>query len=74
MVNGHGICFPHTDSSAAVLYSLTRTCALNDVDPVAYLTDVLGKIAAGWPDDRIAELLPHRWVEQSDQEPEPDAS
>ena len=30
---------------------------------VAYLTDVLGKIAGGWPKDRIAELLPHRWVQ-----------
>ena len=58
--------------NAAVLYSLTRTCALNDVDPVAYLTDVLGKIASGWPEARIAELLPHRWVQQSDQEMETD--
>ena len=49
--------------NAAVLYSLTRTCTLNDVDSVAYLSDVLGKIAGGWPKDRIADLLPHRWVQ-----------
>lgn len=54
----------HGGSNAAVLYSLTRTCTLNDIDPVAYLNDVLGKIAGGWPKDRIAELLPHRWGPQ----------
>jgi len=32
-------------------------------------TSVLGKIAGGWPGSRIAELPPHRWVRQSDQEP-----
>ena len=53
---------------AAILHSLVRTCLLNDVDPVAWLTDVLGKIAAGWPRSRISELLPHRWVQQADQE------
>ena len=58
---------------AAVLHSLVRTCLLNDVDPVAWLTDVLGKIADGWPQSRIAELLPHRWVQQADQEPETEA-
>lgn len=53
---------------AAVLYSLMRTCTLNEVDPIAYLTDVLGKIAAGWPQSRIAELCPHRWVQQPEQD------
>ena len=58
--------------NAAVLYSLTRTCALNDVDPVAYLTDVLGKIASGWPEARVDELLPHRWVQpHHDQQTDP---
>ena len=55
---------------AAILHSLVRTCSLNDVDPVAYLADVLGKIADGWPQSRIRELLPHRWVKQPEQEPE----
>jgi len=48
-------------SRAAVLYSLTRTCAQNDVPPVPYFTDTLRKIAAGWPQSRIVELLPDRW-------------
>ncbi len=59
---------------AAVLHSLVRTCTQNDVDPVAYLTDVLGKVASGWPKSRISELLPHRWVQQADQELEAEAS
>jgi len=46
---------------AAVLYSLTRTCALQRVSPLSYLTDVLRKLAAGWPQSRIDELLPGGW-------------
>lgn len=46
---------------AAVLYSLTRTCAQHRVPPVPYLTDVLKKLAEGWPQSRIEELLPDRW-------------
>ncbi len=46
---------------AAVLYSITRTCALRGVPPLPYLTDVLRKLAAGWPQSRIDELLPDRW-------------
>jgi hypothetical protein len=45
----------------AVIYSLLRTCALHGVEPVAYLTDVLQKLAVGWPSDRMAELLPDQW-------------
>jgi transposase len=43
---------------AAVLYSLTRTCALQRVSPLSYLANVLRKLAAGWPQSRIDELLP----------------
>jgi len=50
---------------AANLYSLTRTCAQYAVPPVPYFTDVLGKLAAGWPRDRLEELLPHRWRDVS---------
>jgi hypothetical protein len=46
---------------AANLYSLTRTCAQWGVPPLAYFTEVLGRLAAGWPDAQIEELLPHRW-------------
>jgi hypothetical protein len=44
-----------------VIYSVLRTCALHGVEPVAYLTDVLQKLAVGWPSERMAELLPDRW-------------
>jgi transposase len=46
---------------AANLYSLTRTCAQYGVPPLPYFTDVLTKLAAGWPRNRLDELLPHRW-------------
>jgi transposase len=46
---------------AAVLYTITRTSALRGVPPLAYLTDVLRKLAAGWPQSRLDELLPDRW-------------
>lgn len=53
---------------AAVLYSLMRTCAQREVPPLPYLTDVLRKLANGWPQKRIHELLPDRW------QPTPDAN
>jgi transposase len=45
----------------AVLYSLTRSCALHGVAPLPYLTDVLRKLADRWPSHRLDELLPDRW-------------
>jgi transposase len=52
---------PEAASRAANLYSLLRTCALWGVDPLAYLTDILPKLAKGWSQDRLPELLPGRW-------------
>lgn len=46
---------------AAVIYTIMRTCALNDVDPHEYLTDVLPHLAGDWPQSRIDELLPDAW-------------
>ncbi|MBM3804612.1 MAG: transposase domain-containing protein [Acidimicrobiia bacterium] len=46
---------------AAVLYSLTRTCAQYGVPPLPYLVDVLRKLAGGWPQRDIDALLPDRW-------------
>jgi hypothetical protein len=39
---------------------LIVTCKLNDVDPHAWLTDVLDRIAT-YPALRINELLPWNW-------------
>lgn len=46
---------------AANLYSLSRTCAQYGVPPLPYLTDILGKLAKGWPADDLEALLPHNW-------------
>jgi transposase len=45
---------------AAALYSLIVTAKLNEVDPQAWLADVLARIA-GHPAHRIDELLPWNW-------------
>src|SRR5690349_1814868 len=44
----------------AAMYSLIVTAKLNDVDPQAWLADVLARIA-GHPAHRIDELLPWNW-------------
>ncbi|WP_395825494.1 transposase domain-containing protein [Archangium minus] len=37
------------------------TCVLAGVEPWAYLADVLEKLAQGWPQRRLEELLPPMW-------------
>ena len=43
-----------------VLYSLLAMCERHDVNPEAYLADVLLRVQ-DHPKTRVAELLPHRW-------------
>ena len=45
---------------AAIFYTLIQTCRLNNVDPQAWLADVLAHIA-GHPAQHIDELLPWNW-------------
>ena len=45
---------------AAVMLTLITTCRLNDVDPKAWLADVLARIA-DLPVARLHELLPWEW-------------
>ncbi|MDZ7365366.1 MAG: transposase domain-containing protein, partial [candidate division KSB1 bacterium] len=45
---------------AALIYSLVATAKLHDVEPFAYLKDVLTRIA-DYPISRVAELLPQNW-------------
>jgi transposase len=45
---------------AAVMLTLITTCRLNDVDPKAWLADVLARIA-DLPVVRLHELLPWEW-------------
>ena len=49
---------------AAALYSLIVTAKMNEVDPQAWLADVLARIA-GHPAHRIDELLPWNWQPRS---------
>ena len=46
---------------AAMMYSLIGTARLNGVDPLAWLTDVLARIA-DLPQSRLHELLPWEWT------------
>ena len=45
---------------AAVLYTLIQTARLNDVDPQAWLADILARIA-DHPINRLNELMPWNW-------------
>jgi transposase len=45
---------------AAAMYSLIVTAKMNDIDPQAWLADVLARIA-GHPASRLDELLPWDW-------------
>ena len=47
-------------ANIAGLYSLVATCAANGKNPLAYLTDVLGRIRSH-PNDRLDDLLPQNW-------------
>jgi len=40
------------------MYTIMQTAKLNGVNPEAYLSDTLTKIAEGHPISRINELLP----------------
>ncbi len=45
---------------AAAMYSLIVTAKMNDIDPQAWLADVLARIA-GHPASKLDELLPWNW-------------
>jgi len=45
---------------AAAIATLIMTAKLNDIDPLAWLADVLGRIA-DIPQSRLPELLPWNW-------------
>jgi hypothetical protein len=53
---------------AAAMYSLIQTAKLNDVDPRAWLADVLARIA-DMPQQRLHELLPWNWKKQQNMAP-----
>ena len=45
---------------AAVFYTIIQTCRLNDINPEAYLADIIGRIG-DHPANQIDELLPWNW-------------
>ena len=51
---------------AAAMYSLIITAKMNDIDPQAWLADVLAQIAAH-PVQRLDDLLPWNWRKSSAQ-------
>jgi transposase len=53
----------------AGMLSLVSTADAAAVDPGSYLTDLFRKLAGGWPQRRIDDLLPHRWptIEEREQ-------
>jgi hypothetical protein len=45
---------------AAILYTLIETCRLNDIDPEAWLADIVARIA-DHPINRLDDMLPWKW-------------
>ena len=54
---------PKGGRTAAVLMSFVATCKLLAIDPYKWFCDVLSRIA-DHPQQRLAELLPHRWLNE----------
>jgi transposase len=50
---------------AAAIYTVIQTCKANGLDPQAYITDAIGKIAADWPAARWNDLIPWNWAAQT---------
>jgi transposase len=68
-VGRHNWTFAGSDAGgrrAAAIYTLIETAKLNDVDPQAWLADVLATLQ-DHPAKRIAELLPWNWKQQRQQ-------
>ena len=58
-------CSPGSDGGAArwaTVCSLIATAKLNDVEPFAYLKDVLERMSNGHPMSRLDDLLPWNWT------------
>lgn len=47
----------------AILASLIETAKLNDIDPQAYITDVITRIVRGHPQSRIEQLMPWNYAQ-----------
>jgi transposase len=66
-LNRKNALFAGSDGGAehwAAIASLIETCKLNGIDPLAYLADVLTRIANGHPNSEIDQLLPWAYKRQ----------
>lgn len=51
---------------AVTFCSVIQTCKANGVDPHAYITDVISKVADDWPASRWDELMPWNGIAPAD--------
>ena len=68
-VGRHNWTFAGSDNGgrrAAAIYTLIETAKLNDIDPQAWLADMLARLQ-DHPARRITELLPWNWKRQPPQ-------
>lgn len=64
-LNRKNALFAGSDEGGAawgVVASLIETCKLNGVEPFAYLSEVLTKVADHWPMSRLDDLLPWNYI------------
>ncbi|HTN84031.1 MAG TPA: transposase domain-containing protein [Sorangium sp.] len=46
----------------AIGYTIFGSCRMHGANPLAWATDVIGKLQAGWPRDQLDALLPDAWT------------
>ncbi len=54
---------PQAGETAAILFTLTKSCNRHRVDPLAYLRDVYTRLPA-MPASELESLLPDRWIQE----------
>ncbi len=60
-VRHHGVASDDGGRRAAIFYTVIASAKLNEIDPEAYMADVIDRMAKGHPINRLAELLPWNW-------------
>jgi transposase len=53
----------HGGETAAILFTLTKTCNRHRIDPLAYLRDVYTRLPTT-PESQLDSLLPDRWIKE----------
>lgn len=60
---------PEAGPRYAALLTLALNCVLCDVNPFDYFTTLFDRIAAGWPNARVTELLPQAFAVTAAEQP-----